>query len=219
MTERVAELMNRPRAELKIVSLMLGSGTTANAFCHGRSVDVSTGLTPTEGLVQSTRCGDIDPLAITFLMRKEGLTPDEMDTLLNQKSGWLGISGVSNDFREVAQAAAGGHSRAQLAIDAFVYRCRKYVGAYAAAMGGIDALVFSGGVGERSASVRADICQDMGFLGITLNPAANADGPAERLISSGPVQVWVIPTDEEIVIARDTYTLALGGESFLSHVS
>lgn len=218
MTGRVAELMGRPTTELKIVSLMLGSGTTANAFCHGRSIDVSTGLTPTEGLVQSTRCGDIDPLAVTFLMRKEGLDPEAMDALLNQKSGWLGISGVSSDFREVAAAAAQGHARARLAIDAFVYRCRKYVGAYAAAMGGIDTLVFSGGLGERSASCRASICQNMEFLGICLDAEANIDGPAERCISTGSVQVWVIPTNEEVVIARDTYALAHSGDSYLSHV-
>jgi acetate kinase len=218
MTGRVAQLMRRSTSELKIVSLMLGSGTTANAFCHGRSVDVSTGLTPTEGLVQSTRCGDIDPLAVTFLMRKEGLDADAMDALLNQKSGWLGISGISSDYREVAEAAAQGNARARLAIDAFVYRCRKYVGAYAAAMGGIDTLVFSGGVGERSAGCRARICQNMGFLGIALDAEANIEGPAERCISTGPVQVWVIPTNEEIVIARDTYALALSGDSYLSHV-
>lgn len=218
MTDRTAQLMGRSTAELKIVSLMLGSGTTANAFCHGRSIDVSTGLTPTEGLVQSTRCGDIDPLVVTYLMRKAGLTPDTMDDLLNRQSGWLGISGVSNDFREVVIAARGGNARARLAIDAFVYRCRKYVGAYAAAMGGIDALVFSGGVGEQSATVRADICQGLEFLGIRVDPASNNEGSAERCISNGQVAVWVIPANEELVIARDTYTLAQSGEYHLSHV-
>jgi acetate kinase len=217
MTDRVAELIGRPVSELKIVSLMLGSGTTANACCHGRSIDVSTGLTPTEGLVQSTRCGDIDPLAVTFLMRKEGMDPDAMDSLLNQRSGWLGISGVSSDFREV-EAAAPTNPRAQVAIDAFVHRCRKYVGAYAAAMGGLDALVFSGGLGEHSADVRAKICHDLEFLGIDLDAAVNAEGPPERRISTGPVQVWVIPTDEEIIIARDTHSLALSGKSSISHV-
>jgi acetate kinase len=219
MTGRVAELLQRPVNSLKIVSLMLGSGTTANTFCLGKSVDVSTGLTPTEGLVQSTRCGDIDPLAVTFLMRKEGLSAEEMDNVLNRESGWLGISGVSNDFREVSAAAAAGNARAQLAIDAFIYRCRKYVGAYAAAMGGIDVLVFSGGLGERSAAVRAGICFDLDFLGITIDHDANEKGPAERRISTGKVEVWVLPTDEEIVIARDTYALAQSGEDYLSHVS
>lgn len=218
MTSRVAELMGRKIADLKIVSLMLGSGTTANAFCHGRSIDVSTGLTPTEGLVQSTRCGDMDPLVVTYLMRKENLTPDAMDALLNRESGWLGISGVSNDFREVAEAAKAGNQRAQLAIDTFLYRCRKYVGAYAAAMGGIDVLVFSGGVGERSAAVRAGICRGLEFLGIDIDPGRNQEGPAERCISRGQVAVWVVPTNEELVIARDTYALAHSGESHLSHV-
>ncbi len=212
MTQRAAEFLGRPLEELKIVNLMLGSGTTACAFKEGRSIDVSTGLTPTEGLVQSTRCGDIDPLVVTYLMRKEGIDPDRMDQILNKESGWLGISGVSNDLREVFAAAEAGNARAQLAIDTFVYRTKKYVGAYAAAMGGIDVLVFSGGVGERSPVIRERICDGLEFLGIYLDKAANQSPEPEKRISraDSPVEVLVIPTNEEIVIARDTYSIVRG---------
>ena len=209
MTQRAAELLQRPLKQLKIVNLMLGSGTTACAFKEGKSVDVSTGLTPTEGLVQSTRCGDMDPLVVTYLMRKEAIDPDEMDGILNRDSGWLGISGISNDLREVFKAAEAGNTRAQLAIDAFTYRTRKYVGVYAAAMGGIDVLVFSGGVGEKSPVIREQICAGLEFLGIHLDKAANRSAQIEKVISrpGTRVDVLVIPTDEEIVIARDTYDI------------
>lgn len=212
MTDRASAILGQPLEELRIVNLMLGSGTTACAFCRGKSIDVSTGFTPTEGLVQSTRCGDIDPLAVTYLMRKEGLSPDQMDQVLNKASGWLGVSGVSNDLREVSQAASEGNKRAQLAIDAFVYRCRKYVGAYAAAMGGIDALVFSGGIGEKAVEIREKICQGLEFLGVCVDPARNRSPQAEKRISpdNAKVAVLVIPTNEEIVIARDTYAIVKG---------
>ena len=209
MTRRAAELLQRPLEELKIVNLMLGSGTTACAFKEGKSIDVSTGLTPTEGLVQSTRCGDMDPLVVTYLMRKEAINPDEMDEILNRDSGWLGISGISNDLREVFKAAEAGNARAQLAIDAFTYRTKKYVGAYSAAMGGIDVLVFSGGVGEKSPVIREQICEGLEFLGIQLDKTANRSSQVEKVISlpGARVDVLVIPTDEEIVIARDTYEI------------
>lgn len=209
MTERAAELLQRPLAELKIVNLMLGSGTTACAFKEGKSLDVSTGLTPTEGLVQSTRCGDMDPLVVTYLMRKEGIDCDTMDQILNRNSGWLGISGISNDLREVFEAAKAGNLRAELAIDAFAYRTKKYVGAYAAAMGGIDVLIFSGGVGEKSPEIRKHICDGLEFLGIYLDKRANHSDDVEKKISSpgAPVDILVIPTNEEIVIARDTYKI------------
>jgi len=209
MTSRAAELLHRPLESLRIVSLMLGSGCTANACKFGRSVEISTGLTPTEGLVQSTRSGDIDPLAVTYIMKKEGLTSQQMDNLLNKEAGWLGISGVSNDMREIEQAAKDGHARAQLAIDAFTHRCRKYIGAYAAAMGGIDVLIFSGGVGEKSSALRAQICSGLEFLGIDIDPHSNEQCEDERLISTAnsPVAVFVIPTDEELVIAREAYLL------------
>lgn len=207
MTQRAAELLGKPLEDLKIVNLMLGSGTTACAFKEGKSIDVSTGLTPTEGLIQSTRCGDLDPLVVTYLMRKEGLDPDTMDGILNRSSGWLGISGVSSDLREVFEAAQVGNTRAKLAIDAFAYRTKKYVGAYAAAMGGIDVLIFSGGVGEKSPVIREKICKGLEFLGIRIDKTANESNQIEKRISplDAPVDVLVIPTDEEMVIARDTY--------------
>ena len=193
MTSRAAELLGRPLEELKIVSLMLGSGCTANACKGGKSVEVSTGLTPTEGLIQSTRCGDIDPLAVTYLMRKEGLTPQQMDEILNRESGWLGISQVSNDMREVEAAARAGHRQAQLAIEAFTHRCRKYIGAYAAAMGGIDVLVFSGGLGEKSPTLRTQICAGLEFLGIMIDPERNREAAKDCLIS--PIMVSQRPGD------------------------
>lgn len=212
ITRRVAELMDKPLNQLRIVSLMLGSGTTANAMKYGRSVDVSTGLTPLQGLVQSTRSGDIDPAAVTYIMRLEGFSPDEMDDILNKQSGWLGISNVSNDLREVEQAAAAGNDRARLAIDVFVYSCKKYVGAYAAAMGGLDVLAFSGGIGEKSASIRQKICAGLEFLGIKLDDESNQHGQGQRFINTpdSAVKVAVVSVDEELTIARETYRLMAG---------
>ncbi|KLU62767.1 acetate kinase [Peptococcaceae bacterium CEB3] len=148
MTERAAKLLNLDVSQKRIVSLMLGSGTTINALAYGHSVDVSTELSPTEGLIQSTRSGDLDPFVITYIMRKEGLSPEQMDEVLSKRSGWLGISGVSNDLRLVEDAAGQGNTRARLALQVFTYRTKKYIGAYAAAMGGVDLLLFAGGVGE-----------------------------------------------------------------------
>ena len=212
MTRRAAELLQKPLEELKIVSLMLGSGTTANATAGGYSVDISTGFTPTEGLIQSTRCGDIDPLAITYLMRKLDLNPAQMEQILNQKSGWLGISGLSSNIRDLEEAAALGHQRASMALDTFVYRAKKYVGAYAAAMGGIDALVFSGGIGERSPTIRLSICQGLEFLGLYLDHGVNKNLQGEGIISapSSPAAILVVLTDEEMVIASETYQLLSG---------
>lgn len=209
ITERTARIMGKPLNELRIISLMLGSGTTANAMEYGRSVDVSTGLTPLQGLVQSTRSGDIDPAAVTFIMKQEGLSPDQMDDVLNRQSGWLGISGVSNDLREVEQAAAAGNERARLAIDTFVYSCKKYVGAYAAAMGGFDVLAFSGGIGEKSSSIRQKVCQGLDFLGIELDQEKNNAGVGPRFITTeaSKTKAVVVPVNEELVIAQQTYDL------------
>lgn len=212
MTGRAAQIVDKSLSEMKVVSLMLGSGTTANALCHGKSVDVSTGLTPCEGLIQSTRCGDIDPAVITYLMRREGLTPEQMDNIINKKSGWLGISGVSNNLRNVYEEAERGNKRAQTAIEATAYRCRKYVGAYAAAMGGIDMLVFSGGVGQNSPDLRKRICSDLGFLGIELDESRNESVLKEGIISrdDSRVVVVVVEMNEEIVIARETERVVSG---------
>ncbi|AEE96018.1 acetate/propionate family kinase [Mahella australiensis] len=209
ITERTAQIMRKPLNELRIISLMLGSGTTANAMKYGRSVDVSTGLTPLQGLVQSTRSGDIDPAAVTYIMRQEGLSTDQMDDVLNKQSGWLGISGVSNDLREVEQAAATGNERARLAIDTFVYSCKKYVGAYAAAMGGFDVLAFSGGIGEKSSHIRQKVCQGLEFLGIELDQEKNNAGIGPRFITTedSKTKAVVVSVDEELVIAQQTYDL------------
>lgn len=209
MTGKASELLDKNLKDLKIVSLMMGSGCTANAFDCGKSVEVSTGFTPLEGLIQSTRSGDVDPAAVLHIMRKENLSADEMDMILNKKSGWLGISGVSNDLREIVEAGNKGNYRANLALDAVVHRAKKYVGAYAAAMGGIDALVFSGGVGENSSIIRREICNGLEFLGITIDQEINDSFKGEGPISTtdSDVKVLVVETDEELVIARDTYKL------------
>lgn len=206
MAAQAAEMLGISLQEKRAVLLMLGSGCTANALAFGKSLDVSTGFTPNEGLIQSTRSGDVDAAAISYIMRKEGLDPNQLDTILNQQSGWLGISGVSNDLRVVEQAASEGNPRAQLAIEAFVYRARKYVGAYAAAMGGLDLLVFAGGVGEKSPKIRQAICESLEFLGIRLDHGLNSSLAGEGLISdsSAVTPVVVVNTNEELYIARET---------------
>ena len=205
ITGQAAALLGKQPQELRIVSLMLGSGTTANASLYGKSVDVSTGLTPLEGLVQSTRSGDLDPALVLYLMREAGYTAQRLDEILNKESGWLGISGISSDEREVEQAAREGNSQAKLALDTFTYRTRKYVGAYAAAMGGIDLLAFSGGIGEHSPFVRRQICQGLEFLGIRLDETLNQR--EEGVISCGRTPVAVVSANEEEIIAEDTYKL------------
>lgn len=207
MTRRASEILRKPLSEMKLVSLMLGSGTTANATAYGRSYDISTGFTPTEGLLQSTRCGDIDPLAITYLMRKLSLGSTEMERILNHESGWLGISGLSSDFSVIEQAADRGHEQAQIALDVFVHRAKKYVGAYAAVLGGIDALLFSGGIGEKSPTARMRICEGLEFLGLHLDSELNENLQGEGIVStsSSPAAIIVVSTDEEKVIAKETY--------------
>lgn len=205
ITSQAASLLGKRPEDLRIVSLMLGSGTTANACLYGKSIDVSTGLTPLEGLVQSTRSGDLDPALVLYLMREAGYTADQLDQILNRQSGWLGISGLSGDLREVKEAAKAGDRDAKLAMDTFIYRTRKYVGAYAAALGGIDLLAFSGGVGEHSSLVRQRICQGLEFIGIALDDKLNLKG--EGIISRSKVPVVVVSANEEEIIAWDTYNL------------
>lgn len=206
MTERASAIIRVPVSKLRIVSLQLGSGCTANAMKWGKSVDVSTGFTPCEGLIQSTRAGNVDPAIITHIMRKRNLTPDEMDDVLYKQSGWLGMSNTTADFRDVEKAAAEGKRQAQVALDAFVYHAKKYIGAYTAAMGGIDLLVIAGGVGERNARVRSEICHDLDFLGIQFDEQKNAQLVGEGVITGADskVPVVVVNTNEEIIIARET---------------
>ena len=192
----------------KIVTCHLGSGASVCAVADGQSVDISMGFTPLEGLVMGTRSGDVDPGLILYLIRTAGMTASEVDSLLNHESGLRGLSGLSADIRDLEQAALDGNEHAELALEIFAYRARKYIGAYAAALAGLDAVAFAGGIGEHSASMRSRICQGLEFLGLRLEEARNktANGRAAMRISpeSSPVQIWVIPTDEEQQIARST---------------
>ncbi len=211
---RLARLLGKPREEMKIITCHLGNGASMAAVDRGRSVDTTMGFTPLEGLLMGTRCGDMDPAVILYIMGKEELTLAEANTLMNKHSGLYGISGVSHDMRELHKAADEGNERARIALEVFSYRIRKYIGAYAAAMGGLDALVFTGGIGENDAKVRAMALEGLDFLGIRLNPERNQEtaGGKEGPISTpdSRVQVWVIPTNEELVIARDTVKLVRG---------
>lgn len=206
---RAAEYLNRNYEDMKIVVCHLGNGSSISAVQNGKSVDTSMGFTPLEGLLMGTRSGDIDPGAIQFLMMKEELTIAEMLDVLNRKSGVLGVSGVSSDFRDIMKAAEEGNHRAQTALNSFTYRVVKYIGAYAAAMGGIDAIVFTAGVGENDGSIRKKICNQLAFLGIGLNEEANSKRGSEQLISTSDsnVAVLVIPTNEELAIARETISI------------
>lgn len=208
VSQKAAELMQPFYGEMKIITCHLGNGSSITAVKDGKSVDTSMGLTPLEGLVMGTRCGDMDPAIVTFLMEKENLDIKGVDNLLNKKSGVLGLSGVSSDFRDLADAAASGNERAELALEVFAYRVKKYIGAYAAAMGGVDCIVFTAGIGENDIDMRRRILSDMEYLGVDFDEIAN-DGRGEREISrkGSKVRAFVIPTNEELVIARDTIAL------------
>ena len=203
---RCAELMGKPIDELKLISCHMGNGSSICAIMNGKSIDTSMGFTPLVGLPMGTRAGDVDPGALQFIMNKYGLGIDEMLNILNKKSGVLGISGVSSDFRDLEAAAEEGNERAKLALDMFDYSVAKVVGSYVAAMNGVDAIIFTAGVGENAPTTRAGICQYLGYLGAELDEEANAKRGDDRLISKpdSKVQLWVIPTNEELVIARDT---------------
>ncbi len=211
VSERVAALTGKSLEGMKVVTCHLGNGASLTAIKDGKSFDTSMGMTPLEGLVMGTRCGDIDPAIVTFLMNKKNMNAEEMDNLMNKKSGVLGISGVSSDFRDIEGAAAQGNKRAQLALDKFAYTVRKYIGSYAAAMGGLDVVVFTAGLGENSADTRAQICEGLEFLGVTVDAGKNNIRGKEAEISKdgAKVKVFVIPTNEEIMIARDTKALAV----------
>ncbi|HYG80080.1 MAG TPA: acetate kinase, partial [Pyrinomonadaceae bacterium] len=206
---------NLPREQTNIITLHLGNGCSAAAIRGGDSVDTSMGMTPLEGLVMGTRSGDIDPAIIDFVGAKEGLSSQEAESVLNKQSGLLGISGLTNDMRELLdEVRESGDRRARLAVEIFCYRVRKYVGAYLAALGGADALVFTGGIGENSAEVRARVCDGLEWMGVALDPALNeaTTGRREGLVSreGSRLAVYVIPTDEELLIARDTVRLIRG---------
>ncbi|NLC77436.1 MAG: acetate kinase [Clostridia bacterium] len=210
VAQRGAELLGRSLKELKIITCHLGNGASIAAVNGGRSVDTSMGFTPLEGLTMGTRCGIIDPAIVTFLMEKEGLDVDDLNELMNKKSGVLGISGVSSDFRDLEQKAREGHQRSQLALDVFAYDVKKYIGAYVAALGGLDLLVFTAGLGENSPEMREAVCSGLEYLGIIIDRDKNQARGKETEISTGnsKVKVFVIPTNEELMIAKDTQEIA-----------
>ncbi len=204
---RLLKCLDRGAEGSRLVTCHLGSGSSACALLNGKSIDTSMGMTPLEGLVMGTRAGDVDPGLLLYLLRTQPLTAEQLDDLLNTQSGLKGVSGLSADVRDLETAAAEGNAQAELALALFAYRVRKYIGAYAAALGGLDAVAFTGGVGERSASMRGRICAGLEFLGLRLSEEANqsADGKQAAQVSSAgsPVSGWVIPTDEERQIARE----------------
>ncbi|WP_084664619.1 acetate/propionate family kinase [Thermanaeromonas toyohensis] len=206
VAQRAAELVGRPWGDLKIITCHLGNGSSITAIKNGKSYDTSMGFTPLPGLVMGTRCGDIDPAIVTFLMEKEGWTTKEVEEVLNRRSGVLGVSGLSSDFRDIEEAMEVQNERARLAWDMFVYSVRKYIGAYIVALGGLDVLVFTAGLGENSPRVRLDICQGLDFLGIQIDQDKNNVRGEEREITAPGAQVrtFVIPTNEELMIAKDT---------------
>ncbi len=208
VSQRAAELRGTEKG--KMITCHLGNGSSLCAILDGKCMDTSMGLTPLEGVVMGTRSGDMDPAIVKYIMEKENKTIEEMDHYLNKESGVYGLSGVSSDFRDLAKAAAEGHERAQLALDVFIYRIQKYIGAYTAALGGVDTMVFTAGIGENDAKMRKDILSGMEWLGIKLAEEANSCRGEEKKISApdSKVEVWVIPTNEELVIARETVRLS-----------
>ncbi|MGN0312435.1 MAG: acetate/propionate family kinase [Lachnospiraceae bacterium] len=209
VSARAAELAGKSYDDCKTVVCHLGNGSSISAVLNGKSVDTSMGLTPLEGLLMGTRSGDIDPGALEYIMKKENISYAEMMTILNKKSGFLGISGVSSDCRDVDNAAAEGNERAKNAMDVFHYRVAKTVGGYVAAMNGVDVIAFTAGIGENSAATRAAICEYFGYLGIKIDEKANNTRGEEILISTpdSKVKVFIIPTNEELKIARETASL------------
>jgi acetate kinase len=209
VSERAAEMLGKPLSELKLITCHLGNGASVAAVKSGKSVETSMGFTPLEGLAMGTRCGDIDPAIVKFLAEKENLNAAGVDQILNKKSGVLGISGVSSDFRDIEEAAEKGNERAKLALSVYVHKVKKYIGAYAAVMNGVDAIIFTAGLGENSAEIRSAICKDMCFLGIELDEAKNKVRGKETVLSKdgSKVKVLLVPTNEELMIARDTKKL------------
>lgn len=210
VSNTVAETIGKPLSSLKIITAHLGNGASVCAINDGKSVDTSMGFTPLEGLIMGTRSGDIDPAIIPFLAKKEGLSVKEIENILNKKSGVLGISDLSHDFRDLEEASESGNKKAEFALEAYYYRVAKYIGQYVAALNGIDVIVFTAGLGENSAVARASILSYLNYLGININHEANnSRGKLVKISTSDSnVDVFVVPTNEELVIARDTLELA-----------
>lgn len=212
VSETMREIMGNPKHS-KIIVCHLGNGASVSAVLDGKSVDTSMGLTPLQGLMMGTRCGDIDPAAVLFIKNKRGLSDKEMDNRLNKQSGILGIFGKSSDCRDMENGVAEGDERAKLAEEMFIYRIKSYVGAYAAAMGGVDAICFAGGIGENAAGIREGVIEGLEFLGAKLDKAVNSvrkKGNVKLSTEDSKVLIYKIPTNEELVIARDTYRIVTG---------
>jgi acetate kinase len=206
VADRASKIMNVSLDDMKIITCHLGNGASVSAIKRGKCIDTSMGFTPLEGLVMGTRCGDIDPSITTYISEKENLSAEQMNEIMNKKSGVLGISGISSDFRDIEAAAEEGNERAQLALKVFAHKVRAYIGAFIAEMNGLDALVFTAGVGENDIAMRDIICNDLGNLGIKLDLVKNKIRGREAIISrdDSPVTIMLIPTNEELMIARDT---------------
>lgn len=209
VSQRAAEMLGKDLKDLKLITCHLGNGASLAAVRGGVSVDTSMGFTPLEGLLMGTRCGDIDPAIIPYLMDVKGYSYDEVNNIMNKKSGVLGLSGVSSDFRDIEDAAAEGNERAKLALDVFHYRVKKYIGYFMAAMNGVDAVIFTAGLGENAVETREEIITDLEWFGIELDREKNKVRGKEKIVSSddSKVKIIVIPTNEELMIARDTLSL------------
>ncbi len=210
VSQQAAELLGKPLESLHMVTCHIGNGASCTAIKEGKSFDTSMGLTPLEGLMMGTRSGDLDPAIVPFTMNKEELTLSEVNSMLNKHSGLQAISGLSSDMREIVEAMESGDGNAKLAFDMYTYRLRKYIGSYAAAMNGMDVIVFTAGVGENSVQLRQAVCDGLTFFGVQLDPELNKIRSKSPRIVSKPesrVQVLVVPTNEELIIARDTYRL------------
>lgn len=215
VSQQAAEFLGKPLESLKMITCHIGNGASLAAIKDAKSLDTSMGMTPLEGLMMGTRSGDLDPAIVPYVMNKEELTLNEVNSMLNKHSGMLAVSGLSSDMREVTEAMSDGDKNAKLAFDMYTYRMRKYIGAYAAAMNGLDTLVFTAGVGENSVIFRKAVCEGISFLGIELDETRNAERSKEaRVISTDAsrIKVLVVPTNEELLIARDTYRLAKHAE-------
>ncbi len=213
VSRRVCEFLDVPYDKQRIITCHIGNGGSITAIKDGKSVDTSMGLTPVEGLMMGTRVGDVDPGALTFIMDKEHLNTKQLSDLINKKSGVLGISGISSDMRDIDNAIAEGNERAKLALDMYIYRIIKYIGAYAAVLNGVDIIVFTGGVGENQQPLRKAVCDHLTYLGVKIDDEVNAKSRGEEKLLSTPdskVKVAVIPTDEELLIALDTEAIVNG---------
>lgn len=210
VSQRAATFLNKPIEELKMITLHLGNGSSMAAVKGGKCIDTTMGFTPLEGLIMGTRCGDLDPAIVPFIGKKLSLTPDEVDDLMNKGSGLKGFTGISNDMRDIQKAKDEGHKLATLVYEMFIYRIVKYIGAYTAALGGLDVMVFTAGIGENDFETRRDICKHLGYMGVSIDEELNNGlrGKETRLTGKdSKAEVLLIPTDEEFSIALDTYRL------------